>query len=225
MAAESVDVIAKVQALVSMDRIADDPALSRFFRSGEVVSVPSGAFVFQKDDPCENFLIVLDGVVRVQLSTEAGREATLYRVEPGASCVLTTSCLIGDECYPAEAVTESAVVAVVIPNAEFQTALDDSRQFRRFIFDGFAARLTDIIGQIHRIAFSAIDERLALVLLAHNDDGISSVTHQYLATELGTAREVISRKLKQLETRGLVRLGRGRINIIDRAGLQTLASP
>lgn len=225
MAADSVDVIAKVQSLVSIDGIADDPVLSRFFCSGGVVSVPGGNYIFQKDDPCNNYLIVLEGVVRVQLSTEAGREATLYRVKPGDSCALTTSCLIGNESYPAEAVTETEVVAVAIPNAEFQTALDDSRPFRRFVFDGFAARLTAIIGRINRIAFSAIDERLALVLLGNSDNGVSSVTHQYLATELGTAREVISRKLKQFETQGLVRLGRGRINIVNLQGLELLASP
>ncbi len=224
MNTDSMDVVAKVQSLTSIGEIAEDPVLSRFLNSGNVVSIPAGNFVFEKDDTCDNYLIVLDGVVRVQLSTEAGREATLYRVQPGGSCALTTSCLISNERYPAEAVTESAVVAVVLPISEFQTALDESRQFRRFVFDGFAARLTAIIGQIQRIAFSAIDERLASVLLDGSDAGISCVTHQYLAAELGTAREVISRKLKQFEAEGLVRLGRGRIVIVDRQGLQSLAS-
>lgn len=225
MATDSMELITRIQFLTTIGGIAGDPVLSRFFDSGEVVRIPAGDFVFQKDDACDNYLIVLDGVVRVQLSTEAGREVTLYRVRPGGSCALTTSCLIGNECYPAEAVTESPVVAILLPNAEFQTVLDDSRQFRRFVFDGFAARLTAIIGQIHRNAFSAIDERLASVLLDSSNDGISLVTHQYLAAELGTAREVISRKLKQFEAQGLVRLGRGRINIVDQQGLLSLVSP
>ena len=225
MASGNVDVIARVQSLVSIDAIADDPVLSRFFSSGQVVKVAAGNYVFQKNDLCENYLIVLDGVVRVQLSTDAGREATLYRVQSGGSCSLTTSCLIGGERYPAEAITESDVVAIAISNSEFQIALERSERFRHFVFDGFATRLTAVIGLLNRMAFVSIDKSLASILLDHNDGGVSVVTHQYLATELGTAREVISRKLKQFESQGLVQLGRGRINIIALKKLQALVTP
>ena len=204
---------------------ADDVILDQLLENAQVVKLGHDRFVFHAGDLCQAFLILLDGDVRVQLTSANGREVTLYRIGPGGSCILTTSCLLSSEHYPAEAVAESDVEALAIPVASFQSALESSPWFRRFVFDGFSTRLTSVIQKIEQIAFTGIDVRLAAVLLELDRKGVEKITHQDIAVELGTAREVVSRHLKRFESEGLVRLGRGRVSIVDRPRVQALAHP
>ena len=111
-----------------------------------------------------------------------------YRVKPGGTCALTTSCIIGKEEYPAEAVIEKDVTALMIPDSEFRQALLDSELFRQFVFQGFSRRLCAIVSRMENVALKTIDERLALQLLKGDDDSLSNITHQVLAAEIGTAR-------------------------------------
>lgn len=196
---------------------------SRLIASAKTVTVPAGAFAFHKGDPCKNFIMVLEGQVRVQLSSEAGREVVLYRVNRGGTCALTTSCLIGKEEYPAESVIEEAVTAIMLPDTAFRQALLDSEEFRQFVFEGFSSRLCAIVNRMETVALKTIDERLAEQLLKGEGDSLSNITHQVLAAEIGTAREVVSRKLKRFESDGLIRSSRGRVEIIDRVSLQALS--
>ena len=202
----------------------DDDVRSRLIASAQTVNVPPGASPFRKGDPCKNFILVLEGQVRVQLSSEGGREVVLYRVKRGGTCALTTSCLIGKEEYPAESVIEKAVTAMMLPDTEFRQALLDSEEFREFVFRGFSRRLCSIVNRMEHVALKTIDERLAHHLLSHGDDTVSDITHQVMAAEIGTAREVVSRKLKRFESDGLIRSSRGKVEIIDRENLQMLAS-
>ena len=198
----------------------DEDVRHRLINSAQTVNVPAGAFAFHKGDPCSNFILVLDGLVRVQLSSEGGREVVLYRVKPGGTCALTTSCIIGREEYPAEAVVEQDITAMMFPDSEFRQALLDSEIFRQFVFQGFSRRLCDIVSRMETVALKTIDERLAAHLLKGDDDSLSNITHQVLAAEIGTAREVVSRKLKRFESDGLIRSSRGRVEIIDRDALR-----
>ena len=202
----------------------DDDVLSRLLAKAQTVNVPAGAFAFYKGDPCKNFILVLKGQVRVQLSTESGREVVLYRVSRGGTCALTTSCLISKEEYPAESVIEEAVTAMMFPDTEFRQALLDSEEFREFVFQGFSRRLSAIVSRMEAVALKSIDVRLAEHLLSHGDDTLSDITHQVLAAEIGTVREVVSRKLKRFEADGLIRSTRGKVEILDREDLQALAS-
>ncbi len=202
-----------------------DELLRQLLESAQVVQLDRERFVFHAGDFCGAFLILLDGNVRVQLTAANGREVTLYRIGPGGSCILTTSCLLSREHYPAEAIAESDVEALAIPAASFQAALENSGYFRHYVFDGFSGRLTNVIQRIEQIVFTSIDARLAATLLRLDDEDSSDVTHQELAVELGTAREVVSRHLKRFEAEGWVRLGRGRITVIDRDRLAALAAP
>lgn len=144
----------------------------------------------------------------------------LYRVKPGGTCALTTSCIIGREEYPAEAVVEKDITAMMFPDSEFRQALLDSEVFRQFVFQGFSRRLCDIVSRMETVALKTIDERLAAHLLSGDDDSLSNITHQVLAAEIGTAREVVSRKLKRFEADGLIRSSRGRVEIVDRDALR-----
>lgn len=191
--------------------------------SARVVSLPAGTSVFHDGSECTNYVLVIDGSVRVQKVAENGREIVLYRVESGQSCVLTTNCLISHADYSAQGIAESDVRALVLPAAAFRGLLARSDAFRDFVFSAYAARIADLLMLIEEVAFGRIDVRLAGWLLHHcGGDGSIRSTHQDIATELGTAREVISRQLKEFERRQWVSLHRGRVELKNRPGLASL---
>jgi CRP/FNR family transcriptional regulator len=202
-----------------------DPKWRALMAQAQEVILPPGTSVFHSGDACRHYLFVLDGSVRVAKIAENGREIVLYRVGRGETCLLTTTCLIAREQYPAEGVTETEVRAVALPDKVFHEALATSAEFRAFVFAAFGARLTELMLLVEAVTFGRGDARLARRLLESADaSGEVVATHQELAAELGTAREVVSRFLKEFEHRGLVRLARGHLVIADRAGLQALAA-
>lgn len=199
------------------------PEWQAVLRQTQLVELPAGVTVYHAGDRCENYLLVLEGSVRVQMFSENGNEIVLYRVEEGQSCILTTSCLLAQERYSAEAVTETPVRAVAFSAAGFEQALATLAGFRRFVFTNYARRITDLLCLIDAIAFGRMDVRLATLLLQRlGDQRELQITHQHIANELGTAREVVSRLLKEYERRGIVETHRGRLVIKDRGQLQRL---
>ena len=213
-----------LHSLPALERL-DSEALDLLSKAATRVELKAGTVLFRPGDACASFLIVIAGSVRVQLLSEAGREIVLYRVGPGSTCVLTTSCLIGSEGYGAEGVTETAVSAVALPKDSFDRLITQSTAFRDFVFHSFGARLTDLMKLVSEVAFGRIDCRLAEALVNHAPQGGPvTLTHQALAVELGTAREVISRHLKEFQRRGFVDLGRGHLEVLNVAGLRDLAA-
>ena len=192
--------------------------------SAKPVSLAAGTVVFGPGSPAQNLLLLVSGAVRVQQLSEAGREIVLYRVHAGESCVLTTACLLAFENYSAEGVAETDVEAILIPRDAFDTLISLSKEFRAFVFEAYSKRITDLFLVIEEIAFKRMDIRVAQKLLELVDQGRTlHLTHQQLAIELGTAREVVSRQLKEFERRGWLRLSRGTIDLCDRAQLTRLA--
>jgi CRP/FNR family transcriptional regulator len=187
----------------------------------QLVKLPAAQDVFRLGDACRSYLVVIEGTVRVQALSSAGREVVLYRVTDGQSCVLTTACLISGERYPAEAVTETETVALSIPHSVFTQALAQSEAFQRFVFASQGRRLSDLIQRIEDVTFGRIDARLARLLLDRGgfQGSIVAATHQQLASELGTAREVVSRRLKLFEKQGWIRVLRGGIELCQCAAL------
>lgn len=213
--------------------IAQFPGLSRLepaikdllVRKSAVLSVPEGTVIFGPGKAAENLLLLLDGRVRVQQLSEAGREIVLYRVEAGQSCVMTTACMLAHADYSAEGIAETDVRAVAIPRAVFDDLVSQSIAFRNFIFAAYSRRITDLFRVIEDIAFQRVDIRLAqkLLELARGGDQVRA-THQQLSVELGTAREVISRQLGEFQRRGWIGQARGSVDLLDRAGLKKLAA-
>jgi CRP/FNR family transcriptional regulator len=199
----------------------DDSSMNQLMNAAKMVNISAGQQVFYPGAACENYLLMLDGNIKAQLISENGREVLLYHVLPGDSCVLTTSCLLSGESYPAEAITEEKSTAFVIPGKNFHQCLAESVFFRQFVFHNFALRLSSIINRIEQVVFKPVDIRLSKLLLAYNEIQIKK-THQDLAAELGTAREVVSRNLKNFEMQGWVLLRRGAIEIIDLKALKKL---
>ncbi|MBL4751292.1 MAG: Crp/Fnr family transcriptional regulator [Amylibacter sp.] len=190
----------------------------------QVLTVPKGTVIFGPGKAPENLLLLLDGTVRVSQMSEAGREIVLYRVTAGESCVLTTACLLAYEEYSAEGVAETDVQAAAVPRRVFDRLISESKDFRRFVFSAYSKRITDLFVVIEEVAFKRIDIRLAQRLLELKDSADKiQATHQNLAVELGSAREVISRQLQEFQRRGWVKANRGEIEILDNNQLKTLA--
>lgn len=206
--------------------LADLPADDRRYliEHAAVVRVPAGQSVFAPGKKPDGFMLITAGTVRVQQTDESGREIVLYRVSAGESCVMTTTCLISDEDYLAEGVTETDVEAVVLSKASFDAIMGRSAEFRRLVFTKYAARMSDLQRLVEDIAFTRMERRLAhKILELAGDDGDLALTHQDLAAELGTAREVISRQLKDIARRGWIETTRGHVRVLDRDALARMA--
>jgi len=194
----------------------DEQLAADLERDSTVVRLDKGQFAFRSGDECAAYLVVLDGHVRVQLISPAGREVTLYKVDPGGTCVMTTSCLLSGNPYPAEAIAEKNVIALALPHAAFQSALQKHEIFRNHVFEKFSERLKNVIVRVEDLMFESVEARLARALISLDREGRRDITHQELAVELGTAREVVSRQLKRFEEEGIISLGRGQVSVIDR---------
>ena len=191
---------------------------------GIITRFSQGSVLFAPGKDAVNLLLLLKGTVRVQQSSESGREIILFRVEAGESCVLTSACLLAHQEYTAEGIAETDVQAVAIPRGVFDELISTSREFRDFVFQAYARRFTDLFRVIDEVAFGRIDVRLAerLLTLARDADEVHA-THRQLASELGSAREVISRQLTEFHKRGWIDQARGLVRLTDRAALKAVA--
>ncbi|MBS3916722.1 MAG: Crp/Fnr family transcriptional regulator [Sulfuritalea sp.] len=193
---------------------------SRIADAAQTVTVPSGATLFDERQACQGFPFVLNGAIRVSKVSASGRELPLYRVTPGETCIITSSCLLGNVPYNARGTTESETIMVLLPQDLFVELLEQA-PFRNFIFGLFSERMADLMRLVEEVAFRKLDQRLAALLLGKGR--IVHATHQQLADELGSVREMVSRLLKGFLEQGLVVLGREQIEIRDAAGLRRIA--
>jgi len=188
-----------------------------------IVSLSHGSTVFHEGDPCEAYLLCIEGNVRVFKRSPDGRELMLYRVSAGQSCALTTGCLMSDKPYPASSVTECVVQAVTISRKDFFRGLSESPGFRDFVLNGYGDQLIQLMSLIRGLAFNRLDVRIAECLLYDSQQSdLVKKTHQDLATELGTVREVITRELKFMREANWIKVQRGSIRILDRNALSQL---
>ncbi|MEE9330782.1 MAG: Crp/Fnr family transcriptional regulator [Methylophilaceae bacterium] len=191
-------------------------------KSARTVEAPIGTVGYREGGPCGAYVMRLSGKSRVFKMSASGREILLYRVSAGETCVITTTCLLGRSDYPASTIVEEAIKDVIIPSPAFNQLMVDSRVFRTFVMTNYGALISDLIVLLDEVAFHSLDARLAKLLLDAGTDNVQR-THQQIADELGTAREVVSRQIKRLEQKGWVALGRGQVDLLDRDALLTLA--
>lgn len=201
--------------------IADSKA-SAILQTGQLMTLPKGKTVFQAGSPCQHYLIVLEGSVKVFQSSADGKSIVLYRVQNNESCVLTTTSLFAQKAYSATGITETQTTALALSKENFQKGIATSDAFRNWVFEHYQKRLQEILHLIGQVTFECLDKRLGQYLLeSSNDNYAVSTTHQNLADELGTSREVVSRRLKELEHLKLLTLSRGKISIIEPTQLQS----
>jgi CRP/FNR family transcriptional regulator len=195
---------------------------ARILAAALPLTAPAGAVLFRPGDPCRGFVMVGAGSVRVDLLAEDGHALLLYRVAAGEACLLTTACLFSGEAYAAEGRADAAVEGLLLPSAAFDALVADSPAFRRFVLAGFGARIAALMARIEALSFRSVDRRLAEALLARGTPEVAA-TQADLAVEVGTAREVVTRRLQALAKDGVVAIGRGAVTILDPAALRLRA--
>lgn len=197
--------------------------LDRLLREGQVHYYPADRRLFHEGEHCDRFLLLLKGSVRVQKLTDNGHEIVLYHIAPGQSCRLTNTCLLGGQRYPAEAFSETEVELLSLSRQAFQRALELSGAVRAAVYSTIDEAMNDLVRLVQDVAFGHLDHRLAQFLLQQTQQQAElKITHQALATELGTAREVVSRLLKEFERQGWVKLQRGRVIVVEREALSMI---
>ncbi len=200
-----------------------DAAVDEIVRTATQRQVEAGAILFEAASPCTGFPMLLEGSVRVVKSAPNGREVQLYRVTPGESCLLSSSCLLGGAAYAATGIAQTAVTLLALPPALFHRLLAEHKPFRDYVFGLFSERLADLMTLVEAVTFYKLDQRLAALLLGKGE--LVRTTHQGLADELGSVREIVSRLLSNFQDRGWVELGREQIRITDAQSLRRMAQP
>ena len=200
----------------------EPPARELLAKHSKIVEAPIGTVGYREGGACGAYVMRLAGQSRVYKMSANGREILLYRVAAGETCVITTTCLLGNSNYPASTIVEEAITDVIIPSNAFNQLMIDSKVFRTFVMTNYGALISDLIVLLDEVAFHSLDARLAKLLLDAGDKEINR-THQQIADELGTAREVVSRQLKRFEQKGWVALGRGHVEVNDKAALNKAA--
>jgi len=180
--------------------------------------IAAGTYLYRESERCTHFMWLLEGSVRVFKHSSSGREITLYRVTPGELCVLSLQCLLEDKGFPAVAVAETELRGLSLSKTEFDHAIDNSAEFRRYLLRTLSRRLGDVVQLVSDVTFHRLELRLTCLLsrlFRESGDNTIQVTHARLAQELGTTREMISRILKELELRRCIRLHRGKIQLVS----------
>lgn len=192
---------------------ADSALFAELCQFGDYVKLPPDQHICMEGSHCSSLALVLSGTARVYKLGESGKEITLYRVEAGESCVLTLSCIVTGKLFPAFAMSETNVEAIIIPTSKVRSWMEQQPSWRDYGWRLIANRLADVISLVEEITFKRMDDRLARYLEQQRQQHGErlSITHQQIAADLGTSREVISRLLKDLEQRGELSLGRGQI--------------
>jgi len=191
--------------------------LGKVEQTSRLVQAPAGRRLFEEGSPCTHYPLLVEGVIRATKCSPEGHEILLYRLNPGESCVITVVALLGGSPYPAIGAAETGLTLFSVPRSLFLEMILGSSPFRVFVFQFLSQRMAHLMALIDDVAFRRVDQRLASRLLLHREP--ITVTHQMLADELGTTREVVSRTLEAFQESGMLRLGRRRIEILNRHAL------
>ena len=194
--------------------------LKRVEETATPVEAPGGSRLFGDGSPCANYPLLLEGTVRISKPSPDGHELLLYLLNPGESCVVTVAALLGETSFPASGTANTPLSLLAVPRSVFLEMILECPAFRVFVFNSFSQRMAHLMALVDDVAFRRVDQRLASRLLLQRQP--DTTTHQMLADELGTSREVVSRILEAFQQAGMIRLGRKRIEILDRVALDRL---
>jgi CRP/FNR family transcriptional regulator len=202
-----------------------DPHLRREFQqTAYFARIPAGRDVFVEGDRADAIALLISGVVRVYKIGETGREITLYRFGSGESCILTANAILSQQDFPAIATVEQDAEAVMIPAQAFRDWVSRYDLWRSFVFDLLSQRLASVIAIVDEVAFRRMDARIAAFLVERGQvENPVRITHQEIAAELGSSREVISRILEDFASLQLIRPARGTVEILDFDSLRNRA--
>ncbi len=190
------------------------PFMREMLSSSGMQTIPAGAGIYREGDSCQAIAFVLSGEIRVYKIGETGREITLYEIGPGETCILNASCILAHTSYPANAVAASDVDVLLVPSDVFRRLVTENETMRDFVFTLLSRRLSLVMELVEEVAFGRMDERLMEYLIEKSENNILETTHQKIANDLGTSREVVSRLLKDFERSGKLRLSRNSITLL-----------
>lgn len=211
------------QALPLLQR-AEPQLVDDFKRTAFYIRLPTGRDVFVEGDQVDSIALLISGVVRVYKISETGREITLYRFGLGESCILTANAILSHKSFPAIATVEKEAEAVMVPAEALRNWVRRYDLWREFIFDLLSQRLATVMAVVEEVAFRRMDARIADLLVQRGQfQKVIAITHQEIAAELGSSREVVSRILEDFADLGLIRTSRGKIEILDKEGLRKRA--
>jgi CRP/FNR family transcriptional regulator len=201
---------------------ADETLKREVQQHASFTKIPVGHDVFVDGDRVDGIALLLSGVVRVYKIGETGREITLYRFGLGQSCILTANAILSEKSFPAIATVEEEAEAVMIPAEMFRVWVKKYDLWREFVFDLLSERLSTVMAVVDEVVFKRMDRRVAAWILnqARAENPVR-ITHQEIAAELGSSREVISRILEDFSKEGLIESGRGTIEVLDIEGLES----
>ena len=190
-----------------------------------IARIPAGRIVFQEGEACELIAFILKGVIRVSKIGKNGKELSLYRVSSGESCILMISSTLATIGYPATATVEEDAEVLILSVPVFKKWMQENHELQKFVYKLLSERLVSVMTLIEEIVFHKMDERVAEFLL-ENGEGVNllSITHDRIAMELGTAREVVSRIMKDFQRKGWIEMSRGKVKILKRDSLENLCN-
>ncbi len=203
--------------LAAMPRVAREELAARAVRK----SLQNRQILVSGGGDCDYLPFVVRGTLRVYKVSEAGKELTLYRIDRGESCILSATCILNTSTFPAMVEAEGPTEVILIPSRLFARWVEDYPDWRRFVFSIYEKRLEMLLTLVEEVAFRHVDSRVSAWLAgaAAGRSVAVPATHQKIASEVGTSREVVSRILRDFEAQGLLVTGRGRIRIVDPEGL------
>lgn len=205
-------------------REAPPPLRERILEEGAFAALPAGVTFYREGETCEKFAVVGRGDIRVFKTAESGREMTLYHVQDGQPCLVNMLCILLGRPAMATAVVEGPTEAVVLNGAAFRGWVNEHAVVRGYVFETMAQRLVEVMTLAEQIAFGKMDRRVAgLLIQRFSGDSAFAATHEEIAVELGTAREVVSRLLKDFERMGAIAMARGRLELRNASLLRDVA--
>lgn len=178
-----------------------------------------GSQIFNNKVSCIGFSFILDGRIRIyKLNEDDGREITLYRISKGDSCFNTILCALTDSNQVSFAEVEENAIIGILPMNYFKKLLIDNPSFLKYIFKNLYGKFENVVEGLEKVTFNSIESRIIdyfkLKIEESNGAKIIYTTHEKIAIDIGSSREVVSRNLKNLEKRGILELGRGKIKIL-----------
>ena len=197
------------------------PGLDELGRTLMPMRVPADTVLFSENTACQGFPLVLEGEIKVSRNSGDGRSLELYRVVPGELCLVSSASLFRSQPLSAFGITTKPSHFLLIRPELFKRWIE-TPAFRNDVLGLFAERMADLTGLIDAVAFHKLDRRLAAALLGRGQQ--LNITHQALADELGTVREMVTRLLRRFEREGWVSLGREQIQIVNSIALRALVS-
>jgi CRP/FNR family transcriptional regulator len=195
-------------------RKSPDELVAGILSSARLQRFPKDTRIYSEGDDCSVIAFVVSGDIRVFKIGQTGREITLYEIGAGETCILNASCILSGASYPANAVAASEASMLLIPSGDFRRLVAGHEDMRDYVFTLLSQRLALVMALVEEIAFGRMDERLRGYLAERSDKGALETTHQKIASDLGTSREVVSRLLKDLERKGEVLLSRNSIRLV-----------